>query len=83
MNRAQKAVEQCELTDVIDNLEKGYDTLLTKRFSGPSSDLSIGQWQKLSIARAYYRDSEIILLDEPSASLDVETEYKFFKVWSP
>ena len=79
LNRAQKAVEQCELTDVIDNLEKGYDTLLTKRFSGPSSDLSIGQWQKLSIARAYYRDSEIILLDEPSASLDVETEYKIFQ----
>lgn len=41
-------------------------------------ELSIGEWQKLVIARAFYRDANFIILDEPSSSLDADTEYQLF-----
>ena len=54
--------------------------MLTREFTSENSSVepSIGQWQKLSIARAIYRDSEIMILDEPSASLDVDAENEIF-----
>lgn len=51
--------------------------MLGKRF-GDSRELSGGQWQKLALARAFYRDADILILDEPTASLDPETEFLVF-----
>ena len=58
----------------------GIDTMLTRAFSSEADSVepSIGQWQKLSIARAIYKDAPIMILDEPSASLDVDTENEIF-----
>jgi len=63
--------------EVIRSLPKQYDNLLGKRFEG-GEELSIGQWQKVSIARAFLRNSQIIVLDEPTSALDPRAEYEIF-----
>ena len=62
----------------IDRLPKGYDTPLTRMFEDDGIELSGGQWQKLSVARAFYKDSDILILDEPTASLDAIAEREVF-----
>jgi len=61
----------------IEELPKGFDTRLGGWFE-KGHELSAGQWQKLAIARAFMRDSELLVLDEPSASLDAEAEADLF-----
>ena len=62
----------------IDMLPKKYDTPLMRYFEDDGIELSIGQWQKLSIARAFYSDSDIMILDEPTASLDAIAEQEIY-----
>jgi len=62
----------------IEKLPKGYDTPLMRLFDEDGIELSIGQWQKLSVARAFYSDSDIFILDEPTASLDAIAEQEIF-----
>ena len=63
----------------IDGLPLGYDTPLMRYFEEQGAELSIGQWQKLAIARAFYSDSDILILDEPTASLDPMAEQMIFE----
>jgi ATP-binding cassette subfamily B protein len=63
---------------VISQLANGYDTVLGKSFDG-GQELSAGEWQKIAIARAFLHDGEIIVLDEPSSSLDAQAEYEIFE----
>ena len=62
----------------IRGLKNGYDTPLMRYFEADGAELSIGQWQKLAIARAFYSDSDILILDEPTASLDPMAEQDIF-----
>ena len=62
----------------ISELPDGYDTPLTRIFEESGIELSGGQWQKLSVSRAFYKDSEILILDEPTASLDALAEQEIF-----
>ncbi len=62
----------------IEKLKNGYDTPLMRYFEADGAELSIGQWQKLAIARAFYSDSDILILDEPTASLDPMAEQEIF-----
>jgi ATP-binding cassette subfamily B protein len=64
--------------EVIARLPDGYSQLLGRRFEG-GVDLSGGEWQKLALARAYLRDAQILVLDEPTASLDARSEYEVFQ----
>ena len=64
--------------EVITRLPQGYGTLLGKLFEG-GEELSIGQWQKVALARAFLRDSQLIVLDEPTSALDPKAEYQVFK----
>ncbi|HHE46549.1 MAG TPA: ATP-binding cassette domain-containing protein, partial [Bacteroidetes bacterium] len=57
----------------LESLPKGYNTILGNWFEG-SKQLSIGEWQKLSLARAFYRDAGLVILDEPMTSMDVTSE---------
>jgi len=62
---------------LIDNLPNGYNTLIGNLFD-ESRELSWGEWQKIALARALYRDAPVLILDEPSSALDAETEYEIF-----
>lgn len=66
----------------IRRLPVGYDTPLTRVFEDDGVELSGGQWQKLSVARAFYKDSDILILDEPTASLDAIAEKEVFDRFS-
>ena len=72
------AAKQSTAADFIKNLPDGYNTPLMRIFEANGLELSIGQWQKLAIARAFYADSDIIILDEPTASLDPMAEQEIF-----
>ena len=76
--RVKKAAEESGADDFIDRLPAGYNTPLMRYFEENGIEPSIGQWQKLSIARAFYSDSDILILDEPTASLDPMAEQDIF-----
>lgn len=72
-----ESAKQSGAHEVITQLPKGYDTRLGRLFN-EGEELSIGQWQKVALARAFLRDSQIIVLDEPTSALDPKAEYKVF-----
>lgn len=80
MKKVEGAIRQVKLDNWCSELPHGLDTMLTRAFSSESDSVepSVGQWQKLSIARAIYKDSPIMILDEPSPSLDVDSENEIF-----
>ena len=76
--KIKQAAEQSNATEFISRLPKEYDTPLMRYFEDDGIELSIGQWQKLSVARAFYSDSDILILDEPTASLDAIAEQEIY-----
>ncbi|MGY1740224.1 ABC transporter ATP-binding protein [Blastococcus sp. SYSU D01050] len=74
----RRAAQQADADDFLAALPAGYDTVLSKEYVG-GSDLSVGQWQRLSLARAFIRDAPLVILDEPSASLDPRAESDLFE----
>ena len=62
----------------IDRLPRGYDTPLMRIFEPTGIEPSVGQWQKLAVARAFYSDSDVLILDEPTSSLDAIAEQEIF-----
>ncbi len=73
----EEAAQKSLADEVIAGLPGKYDQMLGKRFSS-GVDLSGGQWQKIALARAYMRDAQLIILDEPTASLDARAEHEVF-----
>jgi ATP-binding cassette subfamily B protein len=63
---------------VIADLPAGYETMLGRWFR-EGHELSLGQWQKIALARAFMREADILVLDEPTASVDAQTEYEIFQ----
>jgi ATP-binding cassette subfamily B protein len=63
---------------VVRKLEGGYDQMLGRRFEG-GVELSGGEWQKIALARAYLRDAQLLILDEPTAALDAKSELEVFE----
>ncbi|MBE6537911.1 MAG: ABC transporter ATP-binding protein [Ruminococcaceae bacterium] len=74
----KNAAEKADATDYINKLPAGFDTPLMRTFEHNGIELSIGQWQKLAIARAFYSNNDILILDEPTASLDAIAEQEIF-----
>lgn len=60
-------------------LENGLDSFMTRKFDDKGTELSKGQWQKIALSRAYFKNAPIIIFDEPSAALDAEAEDRIFK----
>jgi ATP-binding cassette, subfamily B, bacterial len=77
-SRIVAAAERSLADEVIRKLPGGYDQIIGKRFR-TGVDLSGGEWQKIAIARAYMRDAQLLILDEPTAALDARSEFEVFK----
>jgi len=75
--RVRSAAALAGLDELLAELPAGYDTLLGHHTEG-GRELSWGEWQKIAIARAVYRDAPVLILDEPSSSLDADSEYEIF-----
>ncbi len=73
----ERAVDDAGARDVVARLPKGLDTALGRAFGG--DDLSVGQWQRVALARAFMRPSALLVLDEPTAALDAESEHEVFE----
>ncbi len=76
--RVEEAARQSDSLGYIRTLPQGFDTPLMRYFEENGLELSIGQWQKLAVARAFYGDSDILVLDEPTASLDALAEQEIY-----
>jgi len=77
MGRIKQAAEQTDIDKKLESFPLGYDTVLGRWFKG-GEELSTGQWQMVAISRAFFRDAEIVVLDEPSSALDPKTETDVF-----
>ena len=78
LEKAKNAAQAAGIDHLIEHLPNGYQTLLGNLFKG-GEELSIGQWQKIAIARAFYRDSPLLLMDEPSSALDADSELQIIR----
>jgi ATP-binding cassette subfamily B protein len=76
--RLRSAAQKSLAEQVIRKLPKGYEQVLGRRFEG-GVDLSGGEWQKMALARAYLRDAQLLILDEPTAALDAKSEHEVFQ----
>ena len=76
--RVGLSAEKSLAAGVITRLANGYRQMLGRRFEG-GVDLSTGQWQKIALARAYMRDAQVLILDEPTASLDARAEFEVYQ----
>ena len=76
--RIERSAEKSLAAPVIAGLPGNYRQMLGRRFEG-GVDLSMGQWQKIALARAYMRDAQILILDEPTASLDARAEFEVYQ----
>jgi ATP-binding cassette subfamily B protein len=75
--RLEAAAEKSLADSVIETLPKGFEQMLGKRFA-KGVELSGGQWQKVALARAYMREAQLVILDEPTAALDARAEHEVF-----
>jgi ATP-binding cassette subfamily B protein len=76
--RIERAARLSLASDVAAGLEKGLDQMVGRRFKD-GVDLSGGEWQKVALARAYMRDAQLLILDEPTATLDARAEHRVFE----
>jgi ATP-binding cassette, subfamily B, bacterial len=76
-DRLSYAVAAADAAEVIDSLAHGYSTLLDRTFKN-GAELSGGQWQRVAVARGYYRAAPLLIMDEPTASLDARAEHALF-----
>ena len=74
----RQSAQKSMADEVVGRLPYGYEHMLGRRFDG-GVDLSGGEWQKVALARAYLRDAQILILDEPTAALDARSEFEVFQ----
>lgn len=78
LEAVERAAENANAAEFIKELPRSFETPLTRMFEEEGMELSGGQWQKLSVARAFYKNSDILIMDEPTASLDAVAEQDIF-----
>jgi ATP-binding cassette subfamily B protein len=77
VEKIRSAARNAGVDEILSGLPEGYDTTIGNLFSN-SRELSWGEWQKIAIARALFREASVLILDEPSSALDADTEYEIF-----
>jgi ATP-binding cassette subfamily B protein len=75
-DQVKEIAREANVQEMIEGMPQAYETMLGRMFGG--HDLSAGQWQQLAVARAFARDACILILDEPTASLDARAEHAIF-----
>lgn len=80
-DRMKESVEDSLAESLLPRLPRGWQQMLGRRFEN-GVDLSGGEWQKIALARAYMRDAQLLILDEPTAALDARAEYEVFQRFS-
>ncbi len=76
------AARQAQADAFLQRLPRGYDTILGHEFED-QGELSLGEWQKVALARAFLRQAQLLILDEPTSWLDARAEYEVFKYLRP
>ncbi|MEZ6255465.1 MAG: ABC transporter ATP-binding protein [Patescibacteria group bacterium] len=76
-SKIKQAAKQAQALEFIEKFDEKFDQRLNKEFEG-GTDLSTGQWQKIALARTFYRDSNVIVLDEPTSAIDPKSEADIF-----
>jgi ATP-binding cassette, subfamily B, bacterial len=77
----ERAANEARAMNLVEKLPDGWDTLLGRQFHIRGQDLSGGEWQRIALARALYRNAPILVLDEPSAALDARAETELFQTF--
>lgn len=77
MGDIERAASDAGAKAVIETLERGYDQVIGRMFE-TGTELSVGQWQKVALARAYFRNAPVLILDEPTAAIDARAEAEIF-----
>ena len=75
----EAAAQRAGAHDFIAGLPEGYETLISRQFHDDGTELSVGQWQLIALARAFFRDAPFLILDEPTAALDARAEHALFE----
>jgi ATP-binding cassette subfamily B protein len=78
LDKIKQAAQQAGAHEFIERLPLSYDTILGKWFEG-GQELSVGEWQKVALSRAFFRDSQILVLDEPTSAMDAKAEAQLFE----
>ena len=81
-NKIYVAARQAQADDFLRKMPRGYDTVLGHEFED-QGELSLGEWQKVALARAFLREAQLLILDEPTSWLDARAEYEVFKYLRP
>ena len=72
------AARRAGIDTTLDRLASGYDTMMSRAYEG-GADLSVGQWQRVAVARAFFREAPVLILDEPAAALDAVAERRLYE----
>ena len=75
---AEEAAQRAGIASAIEHLPAGYESMLSRAYDG-GADLSAGQWQRMAVARAFFRDASLLILDEPAAALDPIAEQQLYE----
>ncbi len=78
LEKIRRVAQEAGIGSLLGGLPQGYETLLGRRFEG-GHELSLGQWQRVAVARALLRDAPLLILDEPTAALDAQAEYELYQ----
>ena len=78
--RVRLAAQQAGANGIVSQLPHGYETILGNRYEG-GVELSIGEWQKVALARAFLRNAQLIILDEPTSAMSARMEHEIFQTF--